>query len=45
MLGEYEGLVGRRRSFATAFARAQPAALAGPTDIFFARIGFKRSHR
>jgi hypothetical protein len=45
MLGEYEGLVGMRRSFATAFARAQPAALAGPTDIFFARIGLKRRGR
>jgi hypothetical protein len=45
MLGEYEGLVGMRRGFATAFARAQPAALAGPTDIFFARIGLKRRGR
>ena len=42
MLGEYEGLVGMQRSFATAFARAQPAALNGPTDIFFARIRLKR---
>jgi hypothetical protein len=42
MLGEYQGLVGMRRSFATAFSRAQPAALAGPTDIFFSRIRLKR---
>jgi hypothetical protein len=42
MLGEYEGLVGLRRSFATAFARAEPAALNGPTDIFFSRIRLKR---
>jgi hypothetical protein len=45
MLGEYEGLVGMRHSFATVFARARPAALAGPADIFFARIGLKRGHR
>jgi hypothetical protein len=45
MLGEYEGLVALRGRFATAFARARPAALAGPTDIFLARIGLKRGHK
>jgi hypothetical protein len=42
MLGEYEGLAAVPGGFATVFARAQPAARVGPTDIFFARIDLGR---
>jgi hypothetical protein len=37
-LGLYQTLVALRGAFATVFARGQPAARLGPTDIFFARI-------
>jgi hypothetical protein len=37
-VGEYQGLAGLRRGFASAFTLASPQAKDGPTDIFFARI-------
>ncbi len=40
-LGEYQGLVAVKGGFATAFARAKPAAKEGATDIFFTEIGVK----
>jgi hypothetical protein len=41
-IGDYEGLVALPGGFATVFARAQPAARRGATDLFFARIKVKR---
>jgi hypothetical protein len=41
-IGDYEGLVALPSGFATVFARAQPAARRGATDLFFARIKIKR---
>jgi hypothetical protein len=37
-VGEYQGLAGLRRGFASDFTLASPQAKDGPTDIFFARI-------
>ena len=41
-IGDYEGLVAVPGGFATVFARAQPTAGSGATDLFFARIKVQR---
>src|SRR5215207_818770 len=41
-LGDYQGLVALPGGFATLFARAQPAARRGPTDLFYTRIKLRR---
>ena len=40
-LGEYQGLAPTRNGFATAFARAKPAAIEGATDIFYSAVKVK----
>jgi len=40
-LGEYQGLAPTHNGFATAFARAKPAAKEGATDIFYTSIKVK----
>jgi len=42
LLRDYQALAALPGGFATVFARAQPAARDGPTDIFFARIKLRR---
>jgi hypothetical protein len=38
-IGEYQGLAATGKDFAAAFTMTEPAAVDGPSDIFFARIG------
>lgn len=42
-LGDYEGLVGVRHGFDTAFVMTTPQAKHGPSDVFFARIRLSRT--
>lgn len=38
-IGEYQGMAAARKDFAAAFTVTKPAAVDGPSDVFFARIG------
>jgi hypothetical protein len=40
-VGDYQGLVALANGFGALFAQARPAARAGPSDVFFARVALR----
>jgi hypothetical protein len=40
-VGDYQGLVALPNGFGAVFAQAKPAARAGPSDVFFARVALR----
>jgi hypothetical protein len=41
-VGDYQGLVALPNGFGAVLAQAKPAARAGPSDVFFARVALSR---